>query len=163
MRVLCSPYIIDEDKEALDEGYTARTYKDIEESLIAEIRDMLEDEYLSKPTRVLACLVAMRVIDVKIAVIRSEATPEVKRLFHDKVGIFKDELGHAVGFRGSMNETFRGLSSDGNIESIDVFPNWLDIRDRDRVENAIRYFEDLWSNDVPGIRVYEFPSCSGDI
>jgi len=125
MRVLCSPYIIDEDKEALDEGYTARTYKDIEESLIAEIRDMLEDEYLSKPTRVLACLVAMRVIDVKIAVIRSEATPEVKRLFHDKVGIFKDELGHAVGFRGSMNETFRGLSSDGNIESIDVFPNWL--------------------------------------
>src|SRR5690554_7913243 len=48
MRVLCSPYIIDEDKEALDEGYTARTYKDIEESLIAEIRDMLEDEYLSK-------------------------------------------------------------------------------------------------------------------
>ncbi len=163
MRVLCSPYIIDEDKEALDEGYTARTYKDIEESLIAEIRDMLEDEYLSKPTRVLACLVAMRVIDVKIAVIRSEATPEVKRLFHDKVGIFKDELGHAVGFRGSMNETFRGLSSDGNIESIDVFPNWLDIRDRDRVENAIRYFEDLWSNDVPGIRVYEFPKLAQEI
>ena len=40
--------------------------------------------------------------------------------FHDKVCIFVDPLENAVGFRGSMNETFKGLSSDGN-RIIDVF------------------------------------------
>lgn len=81
-------------------------------------------------------------------------------MFHDKVGIFYDESGNAVGFRGSMNETFNGLSSDGNIESIDVFPNWMDDRDRERVENAQEFFDKLWDHELPGIIVYPFPSAS---
>lgn len=84
-------------------------------------------------------------------------------MFHDKVGIFYDESGNAVGFRGSMNETFNGLSSDGNIESIDVFPNWMDDRDRERVENAQEFFDKLWGHELPGIIVYPFPSASKEL
>ena len=163
MRIICSPYIIEEDQIALNEGYAARGVKDVEAALIDEINNMLNDAYLSKPSRILACLVAMGVIDLKVAIIKPEATPEVKRLFHDKVGIFKDSLGNAVGFRGSMNETFKGLSADGNIESIDVFPNWIDSRDKQRVDNAIRYFNDLWNNNILHIDVCEFPKTAKEI
>ena len=119
MRIICSPYIIEEDQIALNEGYAARGVKDVEAALIDEINNMLNDAYLSKPSRILACLVAMGVIDLKVAIIKPEATPEVKRLFHDKVGIFKDSLGNELVSRFN-GETFKGLSAD-DIESIDVF------------------------------------------
>ena len=79
------------------------------------------------------------------------------------MGIFTDSAGNKVGFRGSMNETFKGLSSDGNIESIDVFPNWLDSRDAERVDNAACFFEKLWAATVPGIIVYNFPDTPKEI
>ena len=120
-----------------------RTKEAVFEALKEEINDVLEDEFLSKPSRALACFVAMGIVDIKIAVVSNGAEPEARRLFHDKVGIFIDPLENAVGFRGSMNETFKGLSSDGNIESIDVFPNCLDIRYKTRVDNAIDYFENF--------------------
>ncbi len=159
MRLICSPFIIDEDQAALAEGYSARNSEQILDSLKKEINNLFGNEYLNKPARILACLVAIGVIDIKIAVIKPEASPEIKRLFHDKVGVFKDSIGNCVGFRGSMNETFKGLSSDGNIESIDVFPNWLDDRDRERVENVIKYFNELWTDNIKNMQVYDFPSA----
>lgn len=159
MRIICSPFIIDEDQAALVEGYSARNSEQILDSLKKEINNLFGNEYLNKPARILACLVAIGVINIKIAIIKPEASPEIKRLFHDKVGVFKDSIGNCVGFRGSMNETFKGLSSDGNIESIDVFPNWLDDRDRARVENVIKYFNELWTDNITSIQVYDFPSA----
>ena len=90
MRIICSPFIVEEDQSALSEGYSARSSEQIAENMKAEINRMFEDDYLSKPARALACLVAMGVLDIKIAILKSEVAPEVKRLFHDKVGIFKD-------------------------------------------------------------------------
>lgn len=162
IRIVCSPYIIEEDRDALSEGYSARSSEEIFSALSTEINDMLANKDISIPSRALACFVAMGVVDVKIAVVRSGASPETKRLFHDKVGIFQDDNGNMIGFRGSMNETFKGLSSDGNIESIDVFPNWVDLRDRNRVENAKIYFDKLWENSCPGIDIYDFPQIQKD-
>ena len=71
--------------------------------------------------------------------------------------------GNRVGFRGSMNETFKGLSSDGNMESIDVFPSWMGERDQDRVDSAVDFFEKLWNEQVSGITTYRFPSASKEI
>ena len=49
------------------------------------------------------------------------------------------------------------------MESIDVFPNWLDGRDAERVDDASAFFEKLWSESVPGIIVYRFPNASKEI
>lgn len=163
MRLICSPLIIEEDKAALSEGYSARQREDIANDLKDEIKLLMKDDYLEAPSRALACFVAMGIVDIKIAVMKSNITPEAKRLFHDKVGIFRDEFGNSVGFRGSMNETFKGLSNDGNLESIDVFPNWVDKRDKQRVDNAVDYFEKLWENELEGIEVYDFPSAAKDV
>lgn len=159
MRIICSPCISDSDKEAMSEGYSAKNDELIQESLLKELDDLFLQEELKKPARVLACLISMGIIDIKIAVPLSGSEPDLQRLFHDKVGIFYDYDGNAVGFRGSMNETFNGLSEDGNSESIDVFPSWTDERDSVRVKNASRYFDKLWNKDMENTIVYDFPEA----
>ena len=59
--------------------------------------------------------------------------------------------------------SFKGLSSDGNMESIDVFPSWMGERDQDRVDSAVDFFEKLWNEQVSGITTYRFPSASKEI
>jgi len=140
MRLVCSPYVSDEDAEALAEGYSARADEILTRSINEEVEALFDTPYLSAPAKLLAYMVAESIIDVKIAVPTSAASPNAKRLFHDKVGLFTDSEGNRVGFRGSMNETFKGLSSDGNMESIDVFPSWMGERDQDRVDSAVDFF-----------------------
>jgi len=157
MRLICSPYISDSDQVALSEGYSARNNQLLADSIKEEVEALFQSPSLSAPARLLAYLVAEGIIDVKIAVPGEYSDADAKRMFHDKVGVFTDTLGNSVGFRGSMNETFKGLSSDGNIESIDVFPNWSDERDKTRVDNAQGFFDRLWQNSVNGVVVYPFP------
>lgn len=159
MRIICSPCVSDIDKEAMSEGYSAKNNEIIRRSLMKELDDLFLQEELEKPARVLACLIALGIVEVKIAVPLSGSEPDLQRLFHDKVGIFSDTAGNIVGFRGSMNETFKGLSEDGNLESIDVFPNWTDERDTVRVQNAIKYFNKLWNSNMENTVVYDFPEA----
>ena len=159
IRLICSPCISDNDRKALSEGYLALNDDYLQDSLFKELAELFSSDYLSKPSRALACLVAKGVIDVKIAVPESGMEPDLERLFHDKVGIFYDLNGNAVGFRGSMNETFQGLSDDGNLESIDVFPSWDDSRDSERLSSAAAYFDNLWNKNVDHVLVYDFPDA----
>lgn len=163
MRIICSPYVSEADASALSEGYSARTDDILTRSIEQEVSAMFDSEVLSAPARLLSYLVAKEIIDIKIAVPSGSESATARRMFHDKVGIFSDIDGNAVGFRGSMNETFKGLSSDGNIESIDVFPNWLDDRDRERLENAKMFFEKLWTYSLPGVVVYPFPQATKEL
>ena len=163
MRLICSPYVSDEDASALANGYSAKNNELLAESLAREVQALFDDPFLSAPAKLLAYMISKGIIDVKIAVPTGNESPNAKRLFHDKVGIFTDSDGNRVGFRGSMNETYKGLSSDGNMESIDMFPNWLDGRDAERVDYASAFFEKLWAESVPGIIVYRFPNASKEI
>lgn len=163
MRLICSPYVSDEDATALANGYSAKNDALLAESLAKEVQALFDDPFLSAPAKLLAYMISQGIIDVKIAVPTGNESPNARRLFHDKVGIFTDSEGNKVGFRGSMNETYKGLSSDGNMESIDVFPNWLDSRDAERAAYASDFFEKLWAESVPGIIVYRFPNASKEI
>lgn len=163
MRLICSPYISEADEAALADGYSARNDELLANAIIKEFEGMLDSPDLSAPSKLLAYLVVEGIIDVKIAIPTGSESPSARRLFHDKVGVFHDPEGNMVGFRGSMNETFKGLAEDGNIESIDVFPNWLDQRDRERVEEAAAFFDKLWKHMIPGIQLYGFPSAAKEI
>lgn len=163
IRLICSPYVSEEDAAALANGYSAKSDEILAESLAREVAALFQDSFLTAPASLLAYMVSAGILDVKIAVPTGNESPNAHRLFHDKVGIFTDSGGHSVGFRGSMNETYKGLSSDGNIESIDVFPNWLDERDAERAKDAQIFFDKLWQEDVPGIAVYPFPNATREI
>lgn len=156
MRIICSPYLTEEDQKAIEEGLKSKQEEVLRISLQKEFDSIFNNEYLSAPSRALACLISMDVINIKIAVGESAMSPEIKRLFHDKVGLFYD-LDSIVGFRGSINETYKGLSDDGNIESIDVFPNWVGGRDEERVLTASKHFDDLWNNKIPNVSLFELP------
>jgi superfamily II DNA or RNA helicase len=157
MRLICSPVFSGTDVSALQEGYRSLTDDELSAALISELRLLLDSERTSKPARALAGLIAARVVDIRIAVPVSRLGPGDRRLFHDKAGLFTDAAGDTVGFRGSMNETFLGLSSDGNLESIDVFPSWVDGRDSRRAQHARERFEAFWRNEVSTVDVRALP------
>lgn len=163
MKLICSPYISNIDQEAATEGYLARESSEMYFNLNKEIEEIFQCEHLVAPARVLACLVAEGIIDIKIAVGISQAEPDLKRLFHEKSGIFIDAEGNKVAFEGSMNETYSGLASDGNIEAVSVFVDWEDKRDKERVDTALAYFDKLWNAQVASMRMYDFPESAKEI
>lgn len=160
MRLICSPVLSDDDHEALREGYSERASADAGIAVAEAFQRLLASEAFHKPAVVLASLVAAGVIECKIAWVGAEAGGRPKRLFHDKVGILTDAHGDQVAFKGSMNETWPGLSRDGNLESVDVFAAWRDDGEFSRVQDETEYFERLWNDDWPGVTVRAFPDTA---
>lgn len=161
IRVLCSQVLASDDIEALEKGYSARVDEALAARLVEEVRSLLRDEVIREPARVLAALVARGTIELQIAVLReAEVRGASGRIFHDKLGIFRDGQGDLVIFKGSMNETWTGLAADGNLESIDVAASWLGARDLERARTEEAYFADLWCNRYPTLTVRPFPAVA---
>lgn len=160
MRLICSPVLPASDIEAIETGYSERFEQENGEKLRDDIRYMLTTPYLYNPTAVLATLIALEVVDIRIAFMQK--TPRHERLFHDKLGIFHDGFGNALAFKGSMNETWAGLSADGNLESVDVFLSWEHTREANRVTESEAYFDALWENkyEHEGVIVRKFPEIA---
>ncbi|WP_176064142.1 DEAD/DEAH box helicase family protein [Anaeromyxobacter diazotrophicus] len=161
IRVLCSQVLSPEDLDALKQGYAARADAALAARSLDDVRALLNDEVLREPARILAALVAAGHVELKIALLRGGQTDaRSDRIFHDKLGIFRDTDGNHVVFKGSMNETWAGLAADGNLESIDVAASWLGARDLDRARVEEEYFEDLWGNRYPTLTVRPFPEVA---
>lgn len=160
IRILCSQVLSTEDIDALDEGYEARLEETVAARFRNEVAALLEDESMSEPTRILAALVAIEVIEFKIAILYPVPGAAPTRIFHDKLGILRDAQGSVVIFKGSMNETWSGLAEDGNLESVDVACSWLGGRDHERTIDETTYFEALWTNTYPGLDVLPFPETA---
>ncbi len=159
IRILCSPYLTDEDAQAIKNGFEAKTDNTLAESLKRELDEMLENDSISLAARLLTCLIANNIIEIKLVIARNEliSDPRIERLFHDKVGTFIDEDGNSVAFRGSINETFKGLSNDGNIESIDVFQSWDEGKDLIRLKEINEGFDLIWSGYYDFLDLYDLP------
>ena len=161
IRILCSQVLAPEDIDALAEGYSARVDDSLASHFLEEVRSFLRDEVLREPARILAALVANGTLDLQVAVLRPTDLDSARnRIFHDKLGIFRDEKGNVVIFKGSMNETWTGLSLDGNLESVDVAATWMGARDRERVHTEDAYFTQLWNDHYPSVSVRPFPQVA---
>lgn len=160
IRLICSPVLSTDDVTAMSEGYAAREDAIQGELLREEFRRLLATPGTLKPAKVLASLVALDVVDFRIAWVGDVAGGQPKRLFHDKVGIFRDAVGNAVAFKGSMNETWPGLALDGNLESVDVFLSWAGDREQVRVIDEQEYFSRLWDNCYPGVVTVPLPEVA---
>ena len=160
IRLVCSPVLSQQDQNAVAEGYAARMEAEAGERLRKEVQSLLAHPYLSKPARVLAALVALQVLEFRLAFIGPESDGRSRRLFHDKLGIFRDASGNRVVFKGSMNETWLGLSTDGNLESVDVFVSWAGAREAERVADETQYFDTLWKGEYPNVAVKPFPDVA---
>jgi superfamily II DNA or RNA helicase len=160
-RILCSQVLADSDIEALGEGYSGRLDEDLTARFKAEVESMLADPVLRAPARVLAALVAKGSLEVQIAVLSTQQMRGASgRIFHDKLGIFRDAFDNRVMFKGSMNETWNGLAADGNLESVDVAASWMGPRDLERTNVEDAYFQELWTRNYPGLIVRPFPEVA---
>ena len=152
VRLVASPSLTDEDAEAIKQGYDLR--QRVSEALVRELTPALIPDAVRDRLGFLAWMIGEDQMDVKIALVD---TPEGIGIYHEKVGIFRDDSGNAVVFKGSANEGFGGLVA--NFETIDVFCSWKS-EDQARVTEALEDFEALWANETRHLRVLEFPEAA---
>ena len=88
-------------------------------------------------------------LEVKVAIPNSEY---VDGVFEERLGIFRDTNDDVVAFSGTSNATFD--AENRNFESVDVFTSW---DDKSRVEQKIKNFETLWTDDTNYVQVYDLP------
>ncbi len=158
IRLVCSPVLTNDDVAAMAQGYAARD-EEQGEMLKAEFQRLVTAPGTVKPAKVLASLVALGVVDFRVAW-GDAPGDQARRLFHNKLGIFRDASGNAVAFKGSMNETWLGLANDGNLESVDVFLSWGGEREGKRVTDEESYFNRLWENRYPGVNTVPLPEVA---
>ena len=156
IRLVASPYLSQEDVEAIKRGYSER--KDIiTKVLVKELKEP-ENYEQKEQLNLLANLIRDGILDIKIAF--TENTDNLG-IYHEKLGVIKDLNGNIIAFSGSMNESEAGLKL--NYEAIDVFCSWKNQYENDRVIIKQNAFEAIWSNCEPNIVVLDFPDIESEI
>lgn len=152
MRLVASPFLNEEDGQAIREGYEKREV--IERSLVRELtRDDIPDP-VGERLGFLAWMVAEGLLDVRIALVENERGTGI---YHEKFGIYKDSANNLVAFSGSANETVGGLVN--NFETVDVFRSWIEA-DAERANSRVHDFDMLWKGDTRGLQIYDFPEAA---
>lgn len=151
MRLVCSPVLTDEDYQAISSGYKSRN-DTLSDALLRDLNTLQSDKMLRANTEALATLIALNVIDIKLAF-----RPDGCGIYHEKMGIFRDQQGNVVSFKGSVNESWNGWHERGNYESFDTYCSWDEIKESLRVKNSEQYFERLWNGELEAVQVVELP------
>lgn len=153
MKIVCSPQLSEDDLATIIQSTTDPATERCISRLADEIEELIADETLKVPRTILATLLRFEVIEIRVAV-----PSQGNGIFHEKLGVLSDER-NTVTFKGSINETFSGWNQLGNFESIDVYCDWKDKSDRDRVNAHSSYFKRLWRNEVQGVLVLDVPAA----
>ncbi len=144
MRLVCSPTLEPRDVDGFVQGI-------IERPRVLKDRRSPEELIRSKDrVALVAGLVARGLLAVKIAVGPSDSEP---RLYHEKIGLFRDEEGRLLAFSGSANESNAAWSE--NFERVDVYASWGDQRESHRTRRLRMQFDQLWKNETPGLTVLD--------
>lgn len=154
IQIVASPHLSDEDVMAIRKGYANRE-RVIEEALMSELLDTHADYYSFERLNLLANLIADGVLDIRIAYTEDK---NGIGMYHEKMGIITDAFGNRVAFSGSMNESATAMLL--NYETIDVFRDWMDANEKERVLLKADAFHALWNDFEPNVHVLEFPNVT---
>lgn len=148
MRLIASPHLEYDDIVDIERGYDLRTV--IERAVLRELPDDLNGTVLNG-LGLVGRLVAQGRLDIKLAFL--EQGTKIG-LYHEKIGVFRDDTGDLLAFTGSANETYGGLIA--NFESVEVYLGWLP-GDGARALRLEEDFNDLWSDRTPNLTIEPFP------
>lgn len=148
IRLICNQILDRDDIDAIILGYRERP-QIIRDSALAILKRGPATAKKER-TRLLPWLVASGALEIRIAFRQSTGRNDI---YHEKLGIFRDNVDDEVAFAGSANESYGGLS--GNFESVDVFRSWIP-EERRRVDQKRSAFERLWANTTVGVDVIPF-------
>lgn len=153
IRIVASPYLSDEDIEAIKTGYENRK-EVIEQALLRQLHEPV-NYYASERMNMLANLVVDGILDIRIAYTMDRSG---MGMYHEKMGIIEDDEGNVIAFSGSNNESATAMSI--NYETMDVFRNWGDSSEKERVQLKCNAFHSIWNNNEPNIEVMEFENIT---
>ncbi|WP_207002070.1 DEAD/DEAH box helicase family protein [Trinickia mobilis] len=160
IQLITSPNLSEEDIEAIERGYEARSR--VAQRLFVLEMERVESELIQQRLSALAWLISLGRLEIRIAFRVDPSTGCLARgLYHEKIGVFEDEEGNRVAFTGSQNETAGGFVS--NFESIDVYWSWDD--SHRRAAGKVNDFEALWAGgDVEsGVLVEDFTQIAKEV
>jgi superfamily II DNA or RNA helicase len=140
-----------EEFEALKEGENLRLISDILNFELEKIIENASTGIEQSRLQLFTLLVATNKLKMKFAF-------KVKGMYHEKIGIIKDETGNKILFHGSANETTNAINPDLNFESITVYKNWLPEVYKEYADDFERGFEDLWNGSDDNIITIDMPS-----
>lgn len=157
IEIIASPYLSEEDLDAIKKGYEDRNTV-IERALIAQLPEETLDFYSMERLNLLATLISQGILDIRIAYVEDS---NGIGMYHEKMGLIEDAEGYKVAFSGSMNETYTAMSL--NYETIDVFRSWGDKFESNHVDLKEKAFLSIWEDKEKNVRVAEFPNLSKKI
>lgn len=138
-----------EDLEVIKQGYE-RTEILLQSAIERIIELSLMTSTDSLKLDLICNLIAAGRLKIKVAYLSDGG------IYHEKIGIFKDNVNDCVCFSGSTNETYNGYKK--NVESVFVLKSWDG--DFEEVENQRNYFESLWDGKDESISVMDFPDAA---
>ena len=151
IRLVATPYLSNEDVQAMRNGYKARN-EIVEEALMKKLYDPLNSQEIDR-LNMLANLIAECRMDIKIALTESG-------MYHEKLGIIRDSYGNFVAFSGSSNESENAFLN--NYETTDVFCSWKEF-EKDRALKKKESFENIWSGTDGALEILDFPKLKDEI
>jgi superfamily II DNA or RNA helicase len=151
MRLIASPHLSADDITDIERGYDVRTI--LERAALREL-DTEARATVVQGLGVVGRLIAEARLDIKLAFVEQQGRIGI---YHEKIGVFRDEAGDLVAFTGSANETLGGLLA--NFESVEVYAGWRP-GDGARALRIEEDFEDLWNNRTPNLQVEPFPTVA---
>lgn len=148
MNLICSPILTAGDAVTFEEISKSKLMESLNRTL-----DQIDADGLIQPTlNLMAGLIKSGCLSVKFAIPYDPGAG----IFHQKIGIFKDDLDQEVAFSGSNNESLSGWMEMKNSESFSVYTSWRDSNDGERVEDINRRFNKMWNNQYRGFDILDF-------
>lgn len=154
LRLIASPQLTEDDVEDIERGYEHRAV--LERAVLRQL-DGEDHSAILDGLGMLGRLIAKGQLDLKLAFTTSLGQLGI---YHEKIGVFRDDSGDLVSFIGSSNETMGGLLA--NFESVEVYRGW----EPSDVTRALRLEEDfnrLWENQTSGLEILEFPRVAREM
>ena len=148
-RLIISPLLRVEDKEAIEEGIASP--EDIASTALKDIivtEDLVEQHTL----KCLSWLLRSGRVEIKIALMKDA-------LFHPKVWLFRGD-GDVIAAHGSSNMTDAGIRR--NIEQISISKSWADPTQHYITEKFCNQFKQLWENEDHSCLVVALPQAIRD-
>ena len=163
MRLITSPRLNSDDLEIVKK--IAANSNDLTLTEFGIDTENLANEFEQNHVKALGWMLSQGLLEMKLAIVLNNdgslcdnETISEKGLFHQKVGILRDQDGNELSFSGSINETAAAWVN--NDEEFKVFKAWTESRfyyERDKAR-----FEEIWNDQRPNVKVYDLPNAIKD-
>lgn len=161
MRLITNGRFTENDITAINNGLSPDIIIErmIEEELFSDKK--IVDTFEKKHIEALVWLLKNNRLEIKISLVKDNHGNPVpannnQGIQHQKVGILSNLNNNKIAFIGSMNESLKALTKNG--EGISVSYSWID--GVNKVQEYEKLFELLWNNNSKFSSVFNFPEAS---